>query len=95
MTEVQMDLVQRKVTFGAVPMAALRASHLETWVKVMVSDGYAPNTVATRVNAVRAALKSRCGIGSSPLTPPQGSGFLRDDALSTPWRSRRPTRSER
>jgi hypothetical protein len=58
MTEVQMDLVRRKVTFGAVPMAALRASHLETWVKAMVSDGYAPNTVATRVNAVRAALKS-------------------------------------
>ncbi|WP_448611812.1 hypothetical protein [Geodermatophilus sp. URMC 60] len=30
MTEVQMDLVWRKVTFDSVPMAALRASHLET-----------------------------------------------------------------
>ena len=56
MTEVQMDLVRRKVTFGSVPMAALRASHLESWIKAMVADGYAPNTVATRVNAVRAAL---------------------------------------
>jgi integrase len=58
MTEVSMDLARRKVTFGSVPIASLRASHLETWVKAMVAAGYAPNTVATRVNAVRAVLKS-------------------------------------
>jgi integrase len=58
MTEVSMDLARRKVTFGSVPIASQRASHLESWVKAMVADGYAPNTVATRVNAVRAVLKS-------------------------------------
>jgi integrase len=57
MTQVQNDLVRRKVTFGTVPMAALRASHIESWVNSMVVDGYSPNTIATRVFTVRAVLK--------------------------------------
>ncbi len=57
MTEVQNDLVRRKVTFGSVPMANLRASHIESWVSLMVAEGYAPNTIATRVFTVRAVLK--------------------------------------
>lgn len=58
MTEVQMDLVRRTVPFGSVSIASLRTSHLEAWVKSMVSAGYAPTTVATRTNAVRAALRA-------------------------------------
>lgn len=57
MTQVQNDLVRRKVTFGTVPMATLRASHIESWVNSMVVEGYAPNTIATRVFTVRAVLK--------------------------------------
>ncbi len=57
MTQVQNDLVRRKVTFGTVPMASLRASHIESWVNSMVVEGYAPNTIATRMFTVRAVLK--------------------------------------
>src|SRR3954462_3894566 len=39
MTQVQNDLVRRKVTFGTVPMATLRASHIESWVNSMVVEG--------------------------------------------------------
>src|SRR3954453_7317609 len=72
MTEVSMDLVRRKVTFGSVPIASLRASHLESWVKAMVTAGYAPNTVATRVNAVRAALKSAVRARGIAIAPSAG-----------------------
>ena len=57
MTQVQNDLVRRKVTFGSVSMATLRASHIESWVSSMSTDGYAANTIATRVFTVRAVLK--------------------------------------
>ena len=53
-----MDLARRTVTFGSPLIASLRASHLESSVRAMVAAGYAPNTVATRVNAVRAVRKS-------------------------------------
>ncbi len=53
-----MDLIRRTVTFADVPVAALRPSHLESWIKSMVAASYAPNTIATRVNGVRAALKA-------------------------------------
>ena len=95
MTEVQMDLVRRKVTFGAVPMAALRASHLETWVKAMVSDGYAPNTVATRVNAVRAALKSAVRDRVIAIDPSAGLRLPARRRAEHAMESRHPTRSER
>src|SRR3954465_15643588 len=35
MTEVQGDLVRRSVTFGSVPLAQLRESHIQAWVKSM------------------------------------------------------------
>ena len=58
MTEVQNDLVRRSVPFGSVRMVDLRRSHIEQWVKAMSSQGYAPTTISTRVNVVRAALKA-------------------------------------
>src|SRR4051812_46874508 len=58
MTEVQADLVRRSVPFASVPLAQLRAGHLEAWVKAMQSKGYAPTTIGTRVMTVRAALKA-------------------------------------
>ena len=52
------DLVYRSVTFATVPLSRLRASHIEGWVKAMSSDGLAPTTIASRMNAVRAVLKA-------------------------------------
>lgn len=56
MTHVQADLVRRSVPFGNVPLAQLRLSHLQSWVKEMTTTGYAPSTVHTRVQTVRACL---------------------------------------
>lgn len=58
MTEVQGDLVRRSVPFGGVPLAELRESHLQAWVKQMIAKGYAPNTINTRFMTVRAALRA-------------------------------------
>lgn len=58
MTAVQGDLVRRTVTFGHVPLANLRSSHLEQWVKTMQAKKYAANTIRTRMQTVRAALKA-------------------------------------
>ncbi len=58
MTEVQADLVRRTVPFGGVPLAQLRESHLQGWVKQMQAAGYAPNTINTRVMTVKAALRA-------------------------------------
>jgi integrase len=57
MTAVQADLVRRSVPFTKVPLAQLRESHLQSWVKQMQAAGYAPNTINTRMMTVRAALK--------------------------------------
>ena len=72
MTEVQADLVRRTVTFGDIPLARLRRSHLESWVKKMVADGYAPNTVITRMGTVRAALRAAVGDRVIPADPSVG-----------------------
>lgn len=58
MTAVQADLVRRSIPFGGVPLAQLRESHLQAWVKAMQAAGYAPNTINTRMMTVRAALKA-------------------------------------
>jgi len=58
MTEVQADLVRRSLPFASVPLAQLRESHLQAWVKQMQAKGYAPNTINTRMMTVKAALKA-------------------------------------
>lgn len=52
------------VTFGSLPMSALRASHVEAWVKSMSQpaasrkSGLAPSTIKTRVTYVRMSLNA-------------------------------------
>lgn len=64
-TERGMRLSAGSVTFGDLPLAALRRSHLERWVKAMQTahrgegkpPGLAPGTICTRVKNVRAVLR--------------------------------------
>lgn len=62
-TVTHMNLVARSVTFGDMPLKAIRGSHIESWVKQMHVDGLAPLTIANRFTAVRtmfrAAVKDR------------------------------------
>jgi integrase len=53
-----MDLALRSSGLGGVPLARLRRSHIETWIKRMSADGLAPGTIKTRVNNVRAVLRA-------------------------------------
>jgi integrase len=57
-TVLAMRLAARSVTFGDVPMKAIRRSHIETWVKTMTAAGLAPGTVKTRFNNVRAVFRA-------------------------------------
>jgi hypothetical protein len=64
-----MDLAANSVPFAQLPLAELRRSHVEQWVKQMSTRGLAPGAVRTRVNSVRAVLRAAAAIGSSPATP--------------------------
>ena len=44
-TRHAMDLASGSVTFGHLPLAELRASHVETWVKSMQDKGLEPTTI--------------------------------------------------
>lgn len=62
-TDTAVRLAAGSVTFGGVPLRALRRSHIETWVKAMQSSrvkgqgtGLAPSTIRTRFTSVRAVL---------------------------------------
>ncbi len=65
-TDCAVRLAAGSVTFGDVPLAALRRSHVERWVKAMQTaprgegrpPGLAPGTIRTRVNNVRGALRA-------------------------------------
>jgi integrase len=65
-TEHAVRLAAGSVTFADVPLAALRRSHVERWIKAMQtaprgdgrSPGLAPSTIRTRVNNVRAVLRA-------------------------------------
>lgn len=53
-----MALAVNSTTFADMPIKSIRRSHLEMWVKAMVSAGLAANTVTTRFNHVRAVLRA-------------------------------------
>lgn len=72
MTQVQGDLVRRSVPFATVPLAQLRQSHLQAWVRQMQVGGYAPNTINTRMMTVRAALKGAVADRRIVLDPSVG-----------------------
>ena len=67
-TERAMSLAVRTCSFADVPLARIRRSHVETWVKQMSVD-LAPSTVKTRYgnvrNVLRAAVRDRL-IGTDP-----------------------------
>ncbi len=68
-TVLAMDLAAAGVPFAQLPLAELRRSHVEQWIKQMTTRGLAPGTVRTRVNNVRAVLRAASATGSSPTTP--------------------------
>ena len=65
-TDRAVRLAAGSVTFADVPLAALRRSHVERWVKAMQTaprgerrpPGLAPGTIRTRVNNVRGVLRA-------------------------------------
>jgi integrase len=56
-TRTNMNLVIGSVPFGDVPMADLRASHLEAWVVSMAAT-FAPSTVRSRFANVRTVIRA-------------------------------------
>lgn len=56
-TRRAMDLAAHSVTFTDIPLARVRRSHVEQWVKAMESRGLAPGTIHTRTNNVRSVLR--------------------------------------
>lgn len=46
------------VSFGNVPLERLRPSHIQGWVKAMVDKPLAPNTVHSRFDHIRAAVRA-------------------------------------
>src|SRR4051812_23685510 len=49
-TRLTADQAAGTVTFGAVPMAAIRPSHVENWIKAQVAGGVQASTIQTRYN---------------------------------------------
>jgi len=62
-TVKSMDLTARSVPFGDLPIAKIRRSHVESWIKAMDSAGLAAGTIKTRVvnarTVFRAAVRDR------------------------------------
>lgn len=52
------SLAQRSVPFGSTPMADVRPSHVEAWVKDMVAKEYAPTTISTRFQSIRSVFRA-------------------------------------
>jgi hypothetical protein len=71
-TETAMSLAARSTTFADVRMRSLRRSHVEHWVKSMVSRGLAPGTVHARTNNVRAVLRGAVADRVIPRDPSEG-----------------------
>lgn len=67
-----MNLAAGGVTFGTVPLARLRSSHLEAWVKAMQTRGLAASTIRTRFNNVRSVLRAAVRDRHLPHDPSVG-----------------------
>ena len=70
-TRRAMDLAAA-TTFSNVPLRSLRRSHIEQWVKEMTRRELAAGTIHTRVNNVRAVLRSAVADRVIPVDPSQG-----------------------
>lgn len=53
-----MNLAVTSVPFAKMPLAEIRRSHVEQWIKQMITRGLAPGTIRRRVNNVRAILRA-------------------------------------
>jgi integrase len=79
-TDRAVRLAAGSVTFGDVPLSALRRSHVERWVKAMQAaprgegrpPGLAPGTIRTRVNNVRGVLRAAVRDRVIPADPSAG-----------------------
>jgi integrase len=71
-TVLAMNLAAGSVQFADVPLRSIRRSHVEGWVKGMVTRGLAPGTVHTRVNNVRAVLRGAVADRLIPSDPSVG-----------------------
>jgi integrase len=79
-TDRAVRLAAGSVTFGDVPLAALRRSHVERWVKAMQAaprgegrpPGLAAGTIRTRVNSVRGVLRGAVRDRVIPSDPSDG-----------------------
>src|SRR3954454_19433278 len=89
-TETAMSLAARSTTFADVQMRTLRRSHLEHWVKNMVSRVLAPGTVHTRTNNVRAVLRGAVADRVIPRDPSEGIALPRRPQTGGTPRPRRP-----
>ncbi|MDR3663191.1 MAG: tyrosine-type recombinase/integrase [Mycobacterium sp.] len=56
-----MNLAVNSATFGNVPFADLKPSHIEAWVKWMRDKPLEPSTIKTRFNNVRAVIRAAVG----------------------------------
>jgi integrase len=57
-TTHSMDLTANSVTFGNIPLADIRPSHIEAWVKAMQDKGLEPTTIRTRFANVRSVFRA-------------------------------------
>jgi integrase len=57
-TVKKVDQAMDSVTFADVQLDRLRPSHLQAWVKVMTDKPLAPNTIRSRFDHVRAAIRA-------------------------------------
>jgi len=60
-TSKGMNLAVNSVTFGNVPFADLKPSHIEAWVKWMRDKPLAASTIKTRFNYVRSVIRAAIG----------------------------------
>jgi integrase len=71
-TEAAMSLAARSTTFANVQLRSLRRSRVEHWVKSTVTRGWAPGTVHTRANNVRAVVRGADADQVIPRDPSEG-----------------------
>ncbi len=77
-TRTSMCLSLRSTRFGDLPLAKLRRSHVEGWVKPMDEADLAPGTIKTRVNNVRAILRGAVRDRIIAVDPSDGVTLPRD-----------------
>jgi len=65
-----MNLAANSAIFGDVAFSDLKPSHVEAWVKWMQDKPWAPSTIKTRFNNVRAVLRAAWTTDSSLMTSP-------------------------